>query len=386
MPRMPRMVRIVIIAREDGVKLDCPNELNIYLTERCNLDCAYCFIEKKTSCRTKLSTPVLRKAIAFFLYSNTAEKKQICFSGGEPFLQEKILRSACDYARRICPDPARLSLNIVTNGTLLSESSISFLKHDKIDLKISIDGKRQDHDRNRPFLEKNGSTYDAVLKNVNKLKREKIGVGANLVFTPFSLRNLLGNIRHLQKFGFKQIDFYPALYAQWSRKDFSAFQDAFAKFTAYYIAMPKKAAPFFQNSLLINIMNKRGLFEQQVCRKIILGWDGNYYCCDKALSLDPAIRKKFIVGDVNQGLDNRLRARLLGRLRREFVELTGGVCQRCRYQAFCFCPVGHYIFFSSHGMDFISYFPQFCRLAKIYIGSMLEIKRELASDFATIKT
>ncbi|MCX5696224.1 MAG: SPASM domain-containing protein [Candidatus Omnitrophica bacterium] len=121
----------------------------------------------------------------------------------------------------------------------------------------------------------------------------------------------------------------------------------------------------------------KGLYKPIRCQKIHLGWEGNFYCCDKVFSIAQPERKKFIIGDIHKGINNRLRLKLLAQKRKEIRELTGKDCNRCKYLRYCFCPVGHYIYFSSWGLDFKRYFPQFCRLSQIYIHTFLEIERKL---------
>ncbi|MDP2905746.1 MAG: radical SAM protein, partial [Candidatus Omnitrophota bacterium] len=129
------MLRTVTTVPATGAELSSCDELSIFLSAGCNLNCAYCHIKKEVSVGTKLSAEAIEKAIGLFLKAGSTTKKQICFTGGEPFLQGELLRSASSFARRMTPAHIQLSLNIVTNATLLQESDLSFLRGNNIDLK-----------------------------------------------------------------------------------------------------------------------------------------------------------------------------------------------------------------------------------------------------------
>jgi radical SAM protein with 4Fe4S-binding SPASM domain len=249
-----------------------------------------------------------------------------------------------------------------------------------------MDGAKSIHDRNRPFKQKaEGSTYERIVANLNKLQSNKNGyhLGASLVFSPQTAGRLLENIKFLRSLGFDYIDFYPDLYSLWDKSGLDKLESIFKKFTDFYVGIFKDAGEkkdVFENSLLRAFIKGPGLYKPVNCQKIHLDWKGNFYCCDKVFSIPESKRRAFIIGDVNRGIDNDLRIRLLEKKRKELRDLTGKDCNSCQYLKYCFCAVGHYIYFSSKGLNFKEYFPQFCRLSEIYIRSFLGIKRRLRAN------
>ena len=97
-------------------------------------------------------------------------------------------------------------------------------------------------------------------------------------------------------------------------------------------------------------------------------------------SIPQSERKQFIIGNVDKGIDNHLRLKILEQKRKEIKNLTGKDCNSCRYLKYCFCPIGHYIYFTSCGLDFKEYFLQFCRISQIYIKAFLKIKKHLSKN------
>ncbi|MEK6727160.1 MAG: radical SAM protein [Candidatus Omnitrophota bacterium] len=365
----------------DGVR-SYPNALNIFLTKRCNLDCRYCFVKKDSRNEKEISTLALKKAVNIFLTLPGSDKK-IGITGGEPLLSFDKIKYLSSYIQKENTGDLKSSVTVTTNGTALTLNRFKFIKKNKVIIRVSVDGKKAIHDYNRPFRRKNnGSTYERIVANLNRIQRYKNGhnIGASLVFSPQTAGNLLENIKSLWKLGFNCIDFYPDLYAQWDKNKLDKLELTFRKFTDFYLSIFKDAKEkkdIFENSLLRTFISEEGLYKPILCQKIHLDWKGNFYCCDKVFSIPGLKRKSFIIGDVHKGIDNGLRIKLLEEKRKEIRNLTGKDCNSCKYLKYCFCAIGHYIYFSSNGLDFKQYFPQFCRLSQIYNSSFLEIKRKL---------
>lgn len=367
-----------------------PYALNIFLTRQCNLECQYCFVNKDSQNKRELDTLSLKKAIDLFL-EFPGNCKTISFNGGEPLLRFGKVRKICRYMQHKNNGKVKLIIAVMSNGTLLTRARYNFLEKNKIILKVSIDGKRTIHDLNRPFQQKRlGSSYDRImsnLKNTHHAKDSEYKLNAQLVFRSSRVENLLENIESLWRAGFGYIDFYPDLYASWSNESLWKLEAEFKKFTNFYLSIfeNNKSKDIFENSLLHTFIKETELFKPIHCGKIHLDWNGNFYCCDKVFSLPEAERERFLIGNVKSGINNRLRLNLLEERRKKIQKLTGKDCSICKYLKYCFCPVGHYIYFSSQGLDFKEYFPQFCRISQIYIRNFLEIKSNLKGHPSFIK-
>lgn len=364
--------------------INYPNALNIFLTNRCNLNCQYCFVNKEGG-KKELNIDFFKKGIDLF-WRFPGKYKTISFNGGEPLLRFGKIKGLYEYIwRKNEKQRIKIVTAVMSNGTLLTKSRYRFLEDNKIILKISIDGTKESHDFNRPFkLRKYGSSYERILDNLKQCRNgrdRKYKICASLVFTPGAIRGLVKNIKFLwSEAGFDYIDFYPDLYAQWQGKELERLENEFQKFTAFYINIFKKynkKQDIFENSLLHTFVKEIDIYKPVHCRKIHLDSQGKFYCCDKVFSLPYPERKKFLIGSTEQGIDNRLRIRLLEQKRKEIRSLTGKDCSVCKYMKYCFCPIGHFIYFSFAGLDFKQYFPQFCRVSQAYIRSFSEIKNRL---------
>ncbi len=117
-----------------------PSAVYLNPTDRCNLNCAYCYIpENMRRNGTHMSGQRLLKALEilksyFKVVLPKGQKPQIVFHGAEPLLNKKAVFSAIDSFSQ------DFRFGIQTNGTLLDPIDIKFLKSRKISIGLSLDG------------------------------------------------------------------------------------------------------------------------------------------------------------------------------------------------------------------------------------------------------
>lgn len=93
----------------------------------------------------------------------------ICFYGGEPFLNFPLIKEVVEYVKQIDNETI---FYITTNGTLLNSEIIDFLTENNILITFSLDGFKENHDRNRVY-ENGRPTFDTIINNINKLQNRK---------------------------------------------------------------------------------------------------------------------------------------------------------------------------------------------------------------------
>ena len=109
------------------------------LTERCNLNCSYCYIEAGCQKTGMMDEKTAIRIVDEFIemHKNDRLPLNYSFHGGEPLLNFEIMKKVTEYAK---PYRDRLTLSIQTNGTLITDEIAEFLKENKIDVGVSIDG------------------------------------------------------------------------------------------------------------------------------------------------------------------------------------------------------------------------------------------------------
>ena len=126
------------------------------ITDECNLRCKYCFVKKHPNYITFDKC----KQIVDLITENNKNKFNIDFFGGEPMLMyNEIIVPTILYAEEI---QANIKFNITTNGTLLNEERLQFLKEHNVSLLLSIDGNKETQDYNRPTID-NKSSFNILL-------------------------------------------------------------------------------------------------------------------------------------------------------------------------------------------------------------------------------
>jgi len=368
-------------------KVSHPFALNLFFTGKCNLNCHYCFVDKSGQGNSTLDEKSLKKSVDL-LFSYPGRRKSISFVGGEPMMEFLLVKRISGYALKLAKKK-KIILDIIvsTNGTLLSQKAVDYFIKNKIILKISIDGGRKTQNKNRPFkvLAKR-SSFGAVMENLDKIKFKNLKITASLVFTPGNIDDLIDNIKFLNSKNFHCIDFYPGYYATWQKKDLLKLKEVFSQFEVYYKNLFKSNKKVFKNFQIGAIFNKLEFSRRDNCGKINVGADGYFYACDKVFSLPDKQKKKYIVGNTETGLDNKKRNRLMKKLNKDFFKKNGLGCANCIFLNYCFCLLGHFIYFSNFknaGLDKYIW-KNLCFISKLYIKTVLELKKSLQNELRFI--
>jgi uncharacterized protein len=135
----------------------------LHLTDRCNLDCAYCYLPHK---REDMSRETGRAAVEATFRSAVKHdygKVKFKYAGGEPLLRFPLLLQLHQYAQQLA-EAHDLELDgvVLSNGTLLTEEIIDQLQSLGLRLMISLDGVGKWHDVQRSYVGGRGSFKDVA--------------------------------------------------------------------------------------------------------------------------------------------------------------------------------------------------------------------------------
>ncbi len=125
---------------------DAPTSVDISLTGKCNLRCAYCFYHDEMESRPDLPKEAW---LAFFEELGRLGVKDVTLSGGEVFVRPDLW----ELIDGVIANRMRYSLN--TNGTLINEKTLQSFEQGKRrnrlnSIQVSIDGSRPEvHDKSR---------------------------------------------------------------------------------------------------------------------------------------------------------------------------------------------------------------------------------------------
>jgi uncharacterized protein len=159
-------------AAVSGGECDYPVvNIALFLVQECNMRCVYCYGDGGQYAGKGMMTEetAFRAVDWLMVNSKRAERVRIGFFGGEPLLNFSLMKRIVPYAQEQATTKGKqVVFSITTNGSLLNDEIIRFLKTEKIETFISFDGPPEYQNRQRPFKDGKGS-YDKVFANVQKL-------------------------------------------------------------------------------------------------------------------------------------------------------------------------------------------------------------------------
>ena len=140
--------------------------LCLHIAHSCNLNCAYCFASQGNyhGERALMSFEVGKQALDFLVAnSGTRRNLEVDFFGGEPLMNFQVVKDLVAYARSIEKEKGKnFRFTLTTNGVLVDDEVIDFADRECCNVVLSLDGRKEIHDRFRVDYAGNGS-YDKIV-------------------------------------------------------------------------------------------------------------------------------------------------------------------------------------------------------------------------------
>jgi len=159
------------------------NSFRIVLTEKCNLRCSYCFVQRDVSKLRDMDETTLIKALDLLIKLNGKKDVEVQFFGGEPLIKFDLIQKAVKYLDKKIEEGklGNVFYGITINGTLLTKEIAKFMAKKNFLVSLSIDGWKEIHDKNRKSAGGVGS-FDMVIKALDLLS--EAGCETGLLITP----------------------------------------------------------------------------------------------------------------------------------------------------------------------------------------------------------
>ena len=301
-------------------------EYIIHLTEKCNLNCTYCYENQRNE---DISFENIKYLVDYEI-SRKQKYSTIIFYGGEPLLRKKLIKDTIDYINSK-KSKTKFYYGITTNGTLLDDDFIKYMKENQfISVAYSIDGMKSTHDLNRLTVDGKG-TFDIVEKNAKKLLESFDTVVSMSVITKNNLTNLSKNVRYLIDMGFKYINLLFDYSQDWKDEDLDELRKQYNEISEIYaneiLNECDVEIPLIDDKIRTYITDGYNCNEE--CdlgiKTINVGTDGNFYPCMRLV-----YNKDFLIGNCKNGIDVKARTNLIKTAKKEIE-----ICKKCAIKKRC---------------------------------------------------
>lgn len=148
----------------------------LHIVNKCNLACEYCFVEHKNNEVMQLDVmEQVTDAISYTALSRGINKFELKFAGGEPTLALPALETFHDLlTAKLEGTGASFQTAVLSNGTIMSERLLNFLKRPETGIGISLDGYGETHDIYRRYKNSGGGSWRVIENNIRTLRRHGI--------------------------------------------------------------------------------------------------------------------------------------------------------------------------------------------------------------------
>ena len=189
--------------------------LCLHVAHTCNLNCSYCFAAqgRYQGERALMSFEVGKRAMDFLIENSGARRNlEVDFFGGEPLMNWEMVKKLVAYCReqeKIHNKNFRFTLT--TNGMLIDDDVIDFCNREMSNVVLSLDGRREVHDRLRVDYAGRGS-YDQIVPKFQKFVAAR-GDKSYYIRGTYTHNNtdFTNDIFHMADLGFKELSMEPVV-------------------------------------------------------------------------------------------------------------------------------------------------------------------------------
>lgn len=314
--------------------------LCLNIAHDCNLRCRYCFAGQGGygQWRMLMSFDVARRAVDFLIaHSGPRQHCEMDFFGGEPLMNWHVVQQTVAYVREQEKKHNKIiKLSLTTNGMLLDEEKVKYLTDNHIALILSLDGRKENHDRMRPGVHGEG-TYDRVLKNLQYCVAHRDGEEYYVrgTYTKYNL-DFTQDVLDMVDKGFPAVSMEPVVgdltepYAI-QEEDLPRVKEEYETLAKTFLAREEAGRPFFYFHFNMNLWQGPCLPKRlRGCgaghEYLAVVPNGDIYPCHQFVGRDG-----YVIGNVYEGLKNM-------KMMREFREnhvLNKPECVGCWAKFFC---------------------------------------------------
>ncbi|MBO5646238.1 MAG: thioether cross-link-forming SCIFF peptide maturase, partial [Clostridia bacterium] len=235
---------------------------------------------------------------------------EVDFFGGEPLMNFDVVKELVAYARSIEKEKGKnFRFTLTTNGLLIDDDVIDFSNRECANVVLSLDGRREIHDRYRVDYAGNGS-FDRIVPKFQKLVEARGGKNYYMRGT-FTHANpdFLKDVQTMLDLGFRELSMEPVVCAPGDESELTAEDmpivcEQYEKLAELMLQKDKEGDPFTFYHYMIDLEGGPCIYKRiSGCGSgteymAVTPW-GDLYPCHQFVG-----EEKFLLGNVFDGVTN----------------------------------------------------------------------------------
>ncbi len=287
--------------------------LCLHIAHTCNLNCSYCFASqgKYHGDRAVMSFEVGKQALDFLVANSGSRRNlEVDFFGGEPLMNFDVVKQLVAYARSIEKKHNKnFRFTLTTNGMLIDDDVIDFANREMSNVVLSLDGRKEIHDRFRVDYAGRGS-WEQIVPKFQKLVAARGGKNYYMRGT-FTHANpdFLKDIQVMLDLGFTELSMEPVVCAsgdpsELTAEDLPIVLDQYEKLAELMLRRDAEGKPFTFYHYMIDLTGGPCIYKRiSGCGSgteymAVTPW-GDLYPCHQFVG-----EEKFKLGDIWNGVTN----------------------------------------------------------------------------------
>ena len=306
--------------------------LCLHVAHTCNLNCSYCFASqgKYHGDRAVMSYEVGKRALDFLIKNSGSRRNlEVDFFGGEPLMNFDVVKKLVEYARSVEKEHNKnFRFTLTTNGLLIDDDVIDFANREMSNVVLSLDGRKEIHDKFRVDYAGNGS-WERIVPKFQKLVSERGGKNYYMRGT-FTHANpdFVKDIRTMLDLGFTELSMEPVVCApgdpsELTAEDIETVKKQYEELAELMLQRKREGRPFTFYHYMIDLKSGPCIYKRiSGCGSgteymAVTPW-GDLYPCHQFVG-----DEKFRLGSVFEGVTNT-------ETQREFADCNVYAREECR--------------------------------------------------------
>ena len=288
--------------------------LCLHVAHTCNLNCAYCFASqgRYQGERAVMSFEVGKRALDFLVENSGSRRNlEVDFFGGEPLMNFQVVKDLVAYARSIEKEKGKnFRFTLTTNGVLVDDDVIQWANRECSNVVLSLDGRKEIHDRFRVDYAGHGS-WEKIVPKFQKFVEAREGKNYYMRGT-FTHANpdFLKDIQQMLDLGFNELSMEPVVCAPGdpsalTQEDMGIVMEQYEQLAQLMLQKDKEGKPFTFYHYMIDLTGGPCIYKRiSGCGSgteymAVTPW-GDLYPCHQFVG-----EEKFKLGNIWDGVTNR---------------------------------------------------------------------------------